>query len=229
MTTAADLIRSAREYAGIRRQGETLSGDVLTTSLNTLNAMLDNWRAQRLFAYRIREETFTWGSGNQSRTVGSGGSFSTDRPIHVDHSTAFRSSNIDYPVEVIDVDGWSSIPAKQTQGPIPRYLYPEQGASLLTLYVYPIPSASITLVLRTWQLLQSFATATTELSLAPGYQDAIETSLGERVCIKASKPVPPELREMAKRARAVVKSVNAVTPIMTTELGMSRHYDVNVE
>src|SRR6185436_17045904 len=104
MATAQSLIQSAREYASIGRQGETISGNLAESSRTTLNAMLDSWSMQRLYAYRIREETFTWASGNQSRTVGSGGNFDTDRPAFVDPATLFRKDNYDYPVNVTDKD-----------------------------------------------------------------------------------------------------------------------------
>lgn len=219
MTTAADIIYSAREYATIARQGEVISGALADSHLKTLNTMLDGWRPQRLFAYRIREESFTWAASQQSRTVGSGGNFATDRPVKVDDSTVFRRDDIDYGVMLIDADEWASLTYKQMEAEIPTHLYPEQGASLLTLYAYPIPSASITLVLKSWQLVQSFTDLTTTLTLPPGYQHAIETSLGELLCIKGGKSIPPELRDTARLARGTIKAVNMTVPRVEVEVG----------
>lgn len=223
MTTASEMIYSAREYAGRALQGETLGGTLLASSLATLNSLIDGWRLDKLFAYRIREETFTWASGNQSRTVGSGGNFSTDRPVRVDPSTVFRKDDIDYPVSIYTAGEWANLSYKQATSEVPTVLYPEQGASLMTLYAYPIPSASLSIILKTWQILSTFSAGTDSVTLPPGYQDAIELSLGERLCMKAAKPIPPDLIRMAAMARAKIKSANITSPRAEVEVGYFKH------
>lgn len=219
MASALDMITTSLRRIGEYAPGETLASEDSTTGLTSLNAMLDSWALDRLNVYRVREESFTWAASQQSRTVGSGGNFSTDRPTRLDDSSAFRSNDIDYPIRVIDKDAWAAIAAKQTQSTIPSLIYPEQGASLMTLYAWPIPSANITFLMRTWQRLQSFSALTTDLALPPGYQRAIEWNLCLELCPEYDRTPSAQVVKNATDSLRAIKRVNALAPIMSTEVG----------
>lgn len=220
MATAQDIITTALRRIGEYSPGETLDPEDGADGLTSLNAMLDSWQIEKLAVYQIRSESFTWTAGAQTRTIGSGGNFSTDRPTQVDDSCAFQSGNIDYPVRLIDESAWAAIPAKQTTSSFPKWIYPEYGTTLVTLYAYPIPSASITFLLRTWKRLQSFSGLTTTLDLPPGYQRALEWGLADEMAEEYGRILSPRAQLKVAAAKKAIKRVNTVVPILATEAGM---------
>lgn len=229
MATALDMITRAMRLAGVIGKGESPSDDEAADGLEALNSMLDSWQTERLFVYQISENSFTWGSGNQSRTVGAAGNFVMARPAQVDDSTYFVQNNISYPVRLIDSDAWAAIPDKTTTSTLPFWLYVEYGVSTVTLYAYPTPSAAITIKLRTWAGLQSFAALTTDLSLPMGNERAIVYSLAEEFGPEFGVDVPPRVADIARKARRNLKRINSVPPVMASEVGyMNRRLAGNV-
>lgn len=220
MATGITLITRAMRLAGVIGKGETPDDDEAADGLEALNAMLDSWQIQRLFVYQIRAETFTWAGSQQSRTVGSGGNFSTDLPTRVADDCSFTVSSVDYPVSLIDIDQWSSIQDKTTTSTIPSVIYPEYGAALVTLYAYPIPSASISFNLRTYKRLQAFASLTDTLALPPGNERAIAFSLAEEFGPEFGVEIPPKVLEIARSARRALRRANAPSPLMRNEAAL---------
>lgn len=230
MATALSMIKRAMRLAGTIGVGETPSPDEATDGLEALNAMLDSWQIQRLFVYQIRTEQFTWTALSQTRTVGAAGDFVTDLPTRVADDCSFTVGNIDYPVRLIDIDAWTNIPDKTTQSSFPWWIYPEYGASLVTLYAYPIPNANITFNLRTWKRLQAFSSLTDVLTLPPGNERAITYSLAEEYAgPEFGIDVPPGVIAIARSARRALKRVNAPSPISPMDAGwMSRRYSAYI-
>ncbi len=219
MPTALQLINRGMRIARVLGKGEALDEDEAADGLTALNAMLDSWQTERLSVYKIESNTFTWTASQQSRTVGASGNFVLSRPARVDDSCVFVQNNIEIPVQLIDLDAWAGIPSKTVTSTVPTYLYPEYGTSIITLYVYPIPSASISFILRSWSRLQSFTALTTSMDLPMGYEDAIAYNFAERYCVEFGKELLPKAQRIAVNTKANIKRINAPSPIMATEVG----------
>lgn len=219
MATALSIITRSMRLAQVISKGDTLDADEAQDGLTALNAMLDSWQLARLFVYQVQEETFTWAVNQQTQTVGAAGDFVTTLPTRIADDCAFQVSNIDYPVQLINVDAWSNIPDKTTKSSFPWFLYPEYGAALVTLYAYPIPNASITFLLRSWKRLQSFAALTDVLSLPPASERAITFSMAEEFGVEFGVDIPAKVQQIAASSRRILKRVNSVTPVMASEAG----------
>lgn len=229
MTTSLDLITRAMRLSRVIGKGETPDASEAQDGLESLNSMLDSWQIERLFVYAIRTEQFTWTANTQAMTIGAAGNWVTDLPTRVDDASSFTINSIDYPVRLIDKDAWSAIPAKTTTSTFPFWIYPEYSPTLVTLYGYPLPSASITFNLRTWKQLQQFTDLTTVLSLPPGYKRAIVYSLAEEFGGEFGVEVPPKVERIAAKARSNIKRINQTPNIMASEVGyMNRRYVGNV-
>jgi len=229
VATAITLITRAMRLAGVIGKGETPDSDESADGLTALNAMLDSWQIQRLFVYQIRSETFTWAANQQTRTVGAAGNFVTDLPTRVADNCAFSDGSSDFGVKLIDVDAWTAIPDKTTTSTYPAWIYPEYGASLVTLYAYPIPSASVTFYLRTWKRLQAFSTLTDVLTLPPGNERAIVFSLAEEFGgPEFGVQVPASVISIARDARRALRRVNAPSPVMSSEAGLLTGQRANI-
>lgn len=219
MATALQLITRSMRLATVLSKGETLDTDEAQDGLTALNSMLTSWETERLYVYQVREETFTWAANQQERTVGAAGDFVTTRPMKVTDNCTFLLNNVTYPVQLIDVDAWAAIPDKTTTSTFPSYLYPEYGTALVTLHAWPIPSASITFLLRSWRRLQTFATLTDVLDLPPGMERAIVYSFAEEYGPEFGVAIQPTVQRIAASARRNIKTINSPSPIMKSEVG----------
>lgn len=230
MPTAQQMINRAYRLSGELASGETLASEDSSDALIDLNAMLDSMRIQKRYVYTIAQRSLSWGSGNASRTIGSGGDFNTTRPDFIE--SAFVTVGSDYPVQVLrEREQYDAIPQKTTQGDIPAYLFYDHAysSSLGTLYLYPVPSSSVTLKLNVGEVLQTFVSLGTDLALPPGYQEMIETTLAENVCASVGLPVPPQLAKMAFRARRAIKISNLRQQALTNEVAyMNRPTQIDI-
>lgn len=219
MATALSMITRACRIARAIGRNQTLTAQEGADGLIALNAMLDSWQTQELFIYSIRDETFSWTGAAASRTVGAAGNFVTDRPVEVDVSSYFRISGQDFPVKLIDSESYSSLPIKTTTSSFPMWMFVDYTSSaLVTLYVYPVPQATLTFHLRTRKRLQSFSALGDTVALPPGYQDAIEYSLAERYGPEFGVVILPDVHRMATEARANIQRANATIPTMVSEV-----------
>lgn len=220
MATANDLITRALRLGRCIGLDQTPSAAEAADGLAVLNSMLDSWSTERLFVYSIREESFAWGAGNASRTVGAAGNFATDRPVRVDESSYFTVDGVDQAVDMINAEAYAARPVKATQGGAPTEIFVDYTSSaLVTIYAYPVPGASITFHLRTWRLLQSFSALNTALALPPGYKRAIEYSLAEEITPEYGLEVSPRVSLIASKARSNVKRINGPDLVMSSEVG----------
>lgn len=203
--------------------------------LYALNSMLDAWGIERLMVYQIQQTTHTWPANTSSRTIGSGGNFNTTRPTKVVEGTFFRDSNgYDYPVTVThDRAVYDSISLKTSNSTYPDLLFFDAAHPLMILYVYPVPSGSLTLHLNTWKQLQNFAALTTDLSLPPGYQAAIEHNLAVWMAPefgKAAKEAAKDLKPQAALLKSNLKNMNQQSLVSAVDIGLSeRRFNIYTE
>lgn len=222
MATILDVIKKALRPYGVSNPTATEADDALSAA----NAMLESWSIERLYVYHILEETFTWSSGNASRTIGSGANFSTTRPTRIAGGFT-RISNVDYPFRVIDKEEYDAIANKTTQGQYPEYIYYDNAATTGVIYGYPVPSTSISIHINSWKQLQSFTALTDVIALPPGYRRAIESNLS--IELQGDYPdlqLPDSVVEIARQSKAAIKSFNLPTIIANLGLGGGRRYDI---
>lgn len=228
MTTANDLIQNASYIAGILGEGETLSAGEAAKGLNRLNSMLDSWRLDKLMVYQIVERTHTLVANTKSYTVGSGGDIDIERPLNIADPCFIREDSMDYPVKVITQKGYGSITPKSTvTSNIPGYLFYDPAYPLGTIYLYPAPSTANVLHFSTWLELQYFDTLVEEMSLPPGYQEAIEYNLGSRLGAMQGFPISQENKQIAIQSKAAIKKNNRRTLISRVEFAeKGRRYNI---
>lgn len=212
--TANNLLNRAARLIRAIGSDQTLTAQEAADGLYALNSMLDAWSAERLMIYQIRQDSYSWSSGSASKTIGSGGDFNTSRPIRIERlGNFFRdSSNLDYQVSVYPHEEYSRIIKKSSGGSIPESLFYDDSYPTRTLYVYPVPSQTLTLYLNTWKPLQQFSSLTSQINLPPAYQAAIEFNLGlwwapewGAAAVAASK----DIKEHAVNLKAAIKGVNS--------------------
>lgn len=209
---ARDIIYRSLRLIGAYGSGETPSADDADTCLDALNSMLDSWSTERLFVYALTSEQFALTIGQSQYTIGSGANFNTTRPLRVDDSSFVRLNNSDYMLNEINEAQYSSIVDKTRQGIPDKYFYNTTLANG-QLNLHPVPDQAMTLHLKSWKPLTSFATINTDVTLAPGYQRALEYSLAEEVAPEFDLPVPASVERIARTSRANIKRMNSPMPI----------------
>lgn len=216
------MIESAMGKMLVLGPGDSATANEAAALLYDMNAMLDAWSIDKLLVYQIQQTNHSWASGNASRTIGSGGNFNTTRPYKIEpQGNFFRTSgNLDYPLQVYPRQLYDQIVQKSAGGSIPEFLFVDTGYPLITLYAYPVPSETLTLYLNHWKPLQSFSGLSTDLSLPPGYQAAIEFNLAlwsayrfGRKAVEAAAA----LKDQAALLKAAIKSVNRDDMVATID------------
>lgn len=219
MPTALDLIEAAALKLGAKQTGEALTSDEATDGLSILNSMLDNWAINSLMVYQIVQNSYSWTADQQSRTIGTGGDFNATRPVRIEDGTYFRYSNIDSPVKIIRNRGnYDTIASKTVKSTYPEVLFYDPAFPLGVLYAFPVPSNTLTLFLNTWQTLQNFSNLTTNLSLPPGYQWAIEHNLAVALEPVFVVPAPENVIREAGKSKADLIRINNRPILSQTEV-----------
>lgn len=219
MATVSSLLTQSLRQANILGIGQTVDNDVLEFARLQASSMLDSWKIQRLFVYQILQRSLSWPAATVSRTIGTGGNFNVARPDRID-SAFVTVSGDEYPLRVLrNRDEYDGITDKGAAADIPEYLFYDPGFSTGTLYLWGVPNGAVTLLLNVYQDLQDFGHVSTTFALPPGYQDAIELSVAERLLAAKLQNVPASLALMAAKARKAIQDINAPSPIMTTEVG----------
>lgn len=181
--TALDMIKASMRIMRVLGPDQTPSASEGVDGLYRLNAMTDALGIQRGLIYQVGQASYSWTANSASMTIGSGGDFNTTRPIKVAPQGNFMrdgSTSIDYPLTWLgDRDSYDRILLKTSTATYPEWLFVDTGWPLATLYVWPVPTQSLSLHLNTWTPLQTFDTLTEALAMPQGYQAALEYNLAE--------------------------------------------------
>lgn len=223
MTTALQIIESSARKIGVLGVGESADADFSSNALAGLNSMLDSWQLERLAVYQIVQGSYTWPAATTSRTIGSGGNFSAQRPVRIESAFVVDSNSNTYSMKVLQRrEEYDAIAVKTVQSSLPSWLFMDSAYPLGVIYLYPVPSAQVTLKLNTWQTLQSFAALTTDLALPPGYLRALEFNFAiELHSDYPSIPLAPSVIKIATESKSAIKTINAPSMVAQVDVGVA--------
>lgn len=225
MPTATTILQRALQAIGNVGTGETPSSDDMDTAFQALNDMLDSWSTDKLYVFETLEENFPLVSGTASYTIGDGGDFDTTRPIKIDKAYV-RLSGIDYDLEIINGSAYADIPQKTSIVTIPEFLWYNPTLPLGTIKFDPVPQASLTLFIQTSKQLTQFATQATNVTLAPGYAEAIRYSLMPRLAAEGLGEVTQEQITMAQSSVERIKTNNSRIPVLKNEFYTGSRFNI---
>lgn len=207
MATVATRITRALRLLNEIEAGEEPTDDELSDGLIALNAMLDSWRNDRLMCYSKQDETLTLSAGDSSYTLGPAGDLVTTRPVEI-VAAYIVDGTISYEVIPRDEAWWASIHDKTTQADWPTdYLFRPSMATA-TLQVYPVPNATRTMKLVTRVVAGPFAATTTDVSLPPGWDAAIDFNLAIELAPEYQAVPSPAVVRRAQETLAGIKRAN---------------------
>ena len=189
--------------------------------LGRLNSFMEGLSIDRGSVLSITQDNLALTAGTVSYTIGSGGAFNTTRPVKIVNAFVRDSSNYDTPVDVIGQAAYNDIKIKSVGQTYPRCLYYDNAyvAGLGTIYLYPAPQASLTLYINSYKQFSSFASVTTTLVLAPGYQRMIESNFAIDAALGLTS-VSPEVVKVARESKAAVAMLNLPETISRMDAGI---------
>lgn len=198
MTTGLDLVKSSLRKIGALTKNEAPSSDEADDGISVINQMLSSWSNFAGNTYARVLESFTLTGNDGEYSIGSGGNFNTTRPNKI-IAAYIRSSNIDYPVEIVTDEDFARIGLK-TQTGRPEYLNFDNGFSTATIKLWPVPSQAYTLFILSEKPLSSLTLAGT-ISLPPGWEQAIIYNAAVLLGPEYGQPVTPEVAEVAYQSK----------------------------
>ena len=232
MAYVSTMILHSLRLLGEKERGGTIESFEQADLLADFNSMLDGWSIERLMCYQVLQESFSLTSGTVSYSIGSGGTFNTTRPTKlVDPCFVRDSSNLDSSLKLLDATAYGRIVQKSGSGTTyPNYLFYDGGfnsSGLANINIYPPPASALTLYINSWKQLGSVSTISSQLTLPPGYQRAIEYNFAVEEAGGFTQ-VAPEVALIARQAKAAIKSINAPDSFMQLEAGVSQPIGSNI-
>lgn len=213
MTTARDIIYDALSATVALGEAMTPSDEDAQLCLRRLNRLVDSWANDKLFAFHVKESSFTMTPGTATY---SSSPLSNGRPANVD-SVRVRLSGTDYPVELINNQQYGDIEDKTTAG-TPDQCYIDADYPNWTMAFYPVPAAAYTCYVSGRYPITSAMTLDSVLSLPPGYERALVDNLTVDIGPSFGVQAAPAAVEAARSSLAALKRNNAVHRVMTINL-----------
>lgn len=207
MATVATRITRALRLLNEIESGEEPTDDELADGLIALNAMLDSWRNDRLMCYVKQDETLTLSAGDSSYTIGPAGDLVTTRPVEI-LAAYIVDGTISYDVTARNEAWWAAIPDKTTQSNWPTDFLYRPSMPTATLLVYPVPDATRTMKLVTRVVAGPFAATTTDVTLPPGWDAAIDFNLAIELAPEYQAVPSPAVIKRAQETLAGIKRAN---------------------
>ncbi len=202
--------------AQVYQIGEEPSADEAADCLTALNAMLSSWSNEKLMVYVSTMATLPMVSNQSVYTIGPTGDLVTTRPMSLGQGSYITYQYITYPLEIIDSTQYSSIPYKAQTAIIPIYGWFSPTYPDATLTIWPVPtSTDVDFVLEMWCALTEFATLSTDVSLPPGYEDAIAYNLAVRIAPEFNAAISQAAVMMANSTKRSIKRQNTRVPMLT--------------
>ena len=218
--TAQDLIRDALIMTGALAQGESAGPGDVQDAFRRLNRMVSGWKNQRLTCFVTEENVYPLVGSQQEYTIGPGGDFDQFRPQFLSYCGLILTNvtpNVEVKVPIVTVKDWSYQSVKGLSSTLPTRVYyytqfPSSGADagLGKLIFWPKLTQANSIRLYCPKPITEFATLTTDYSLPPGYEDALEYNLAVRL-IQAGMGLREHLSDlvpMARESLAIMKRAN---------------------
>ncbi len=209
MSTVSDLIKGSLRLLGAIAQGETPSSNASADALSALNDMLESWSNDGFLIYHRVIESLTLTASTASYTIGSSGAFNTTRPVRIANALVKQSgSNDEIPIRIYNEDEWAQISDKTLTSILPQGIYYDPNFALGLIYVWPVPSATASLILYSDKPLSNFSLIADTVSLPPGYKEAMRYNLAVRLAPEYGRPISQDIAMIASESKAAIMRTN---------------------
>jgi hypothetical protein len=214
--TPADLVTASLRRLRVIQAGMTPSPEDQADAFLRLNSMLRSWSLQRGTMHRIVRSTWTIVASQASYTVGPAGQVAIPRPASpqaisgIGFQDTSVSPTMEYPSELpLTEDQYDAIPLKTLTSTLPSRWYYAPTVATGTLYPFPIPTSStLQGVIYVPTPVSAFTALTEVITLADGYDLAIQENLAVLLAPEWGVQIDPALLQSARESKAWVTTSN---------------------
>ena len=213
--TGQSIITFALQQIGVFGVGQTLGASDATIGLSRLNAMVSGLNIQSLARLVVTRSVLDLVADQSTYTIGPGGDFNVARPTAIQNASLLLNSSspsIEIPLALLTDQAYQSIALKTQTNTLPTALYYQPTfttAGRGTIILWPVPTtAENDLVLYYQQALVEFAALTTAYYWPEGAEEMLGYNLALRLCSIYARPVPDDVRLLARQSLATFKRQN---------------------
>jgi len=209
--TGLNVITDALKLLGVVAGHEVPTSAEQADSFARLTELIDSWGTHAQTLYVPHRALLPTVAAQQTYTVGDGGDLDvTPQPVTIDAVSWLTSTTP--PAEVyLDVasdQAYIGQPMKTLTGATPQQVSYTRGAPLGELWVWPVPTAVVTLVLYWREPVASFPDLVTPVALLPGYAKALRCNLAIELAPEFGRVVDPTVERLARESLADLKRAN---------------------
>lgn len=205
--TAQAIITHSLKLSGQIEPGTAPTTNETADGLIALNMLLDSMRNEGLLCVARKIEPFTLVGGTSLYTIGTTGTFVTDRPVKID-AAYITYQSYSYPVKIINEQQYAALRYKTLAAEYPTTLFYSPAVPLGNIYLHPVPTIASTLSLVTWTPHLLFSSSSTAVFLAPGFQEFLASQLAVNIAPMYQREASPTVVNMARRAKAGIMKTN---------------------
>ena len=202
------LITSSLRLLGAIAPGETPTANEINDGLGSLNDLLEILSTQNLAVYGAQTESFPTVPGQFLYTIGPGGNWNTTRPVRISGDGICTFSGVDFSVEQIGQAEYDQISLKTLQEPISKWFLYVNENPLGKIFLWPVPSQTVTITLDTDRILTSIADTTITMNFPPGYLLMFKYQLALLLATDYGVALSPETLAIAVSSLATLKRAN---------------------
>lgn len=211
MTTARQLLTGALKSIGVLDPVEAISPEDAADGLEVLNDIVDAWNNDRLYLFTTDEVVVSF--SGMSATIGPGQVINTPRPVGIE-SAFYRIGGIDYPLTIAEKPRYDAIPLKTTATGFPDLLYYDSGASVGTVFLYPVAPAVTEYHITVLTQLTAFADLDTDYALPQGYRRTLRYSVAEEMAPLHGREPSATVLRLAQNGRRAIRRAQDSAPLM---------------
>lgn len=212
MATVGDLVADALLEINVLAAGETLSADDGASGLRALNRMVNAWKAERVFIFKLGRTTWNIVAADGEYTVGSGADVNVLRPVHINAVNIIDTSitpNYEMPLRLMTDQDWAGLALKTLTSARPDSAYYNLTYPTGTLNLWPVPtSATLQGVLYAPEAVAEFAALAEGVALPPGYERMVVKNLAIEMAPQYGREPSETLKKQARDSLAVVLRAN---------------------
>ena len=211
-TTAGAIIRQALALTNSIGVDQTLTSQELQDCLDVFNDIIEDFNTQNLALTSTQNQTFVTVAGQALYTIGTGGNWSTTRPIRINSPGYCTYGGVDFPIYEWDQATYNLVGLKTQQQPIvQRYLYVNDfPLSYITLW--PVPAQVVNITLSIDGILSAISSASAALTLPMGYAKTFKYKVAEGCAPLFGKRISAEDKAIMTEGFANLQRVNQKTP-----------------
>lgn len=206
--TFNELARSSLRLIRVLESGEPGTAAEITDARLACNQMLDSWNTDSNRIVALFNEDQTIASGTTQYTIGSGGTWDTDRPIRLESVFVTTSLGYTYPVAIVSNEHYQGIVDKTVTSSWPDRVRYTPNYPLGVLDFWPISNQTLTCNLSSWKQLAGFSSNSATVTVPPGYQRAIRHNLAIELAPEYGAKVSSAVAKIAEESLASLETTN---------------------